>query len=55
VIVTPHERRSESTDAARFNVRTRVHEYGGTPYALSRGADLLSNFSDQAPLRATTG
>src|SRR5882757_6617806 len=30
-----------------FNVRTRVHEYGGTPYALSRGAIYFSNFSDQ--------
>jgi dipeptidyl aminopeptidase/acylaminoacyl peptidase len=30
-----------------FNVRTRVHEYGGTPYTLSRGALYFSNFSDQ--------
>ena len=30
-----------------FNVRTRVHEYGGTPYALSRDAVYFSNFSDQ--------
>jgi dipeptidyl aminopeptidase/acylaminoacyl peptidase len=30
-----------------FNVRTRVHEYGGTPYTLSRGAIYFSNFSDQ--------
>jgi dipeptidyl aminopeptidase/acylaminoacyl peptidase len=30
-----------------FNVRTRVHEYGGTPYAMSRGRAYFSNFSDQ--------
>jgi dipeptidyl aminopeptidase/acylaminoacyl peptidase len=30
-----------------FNVRTRVHEYGGTPYALSRGTAYFSNFVDQ--------
>jgi len=30
-----------------FNVRTRVHEYGGAAYALSRGAIYFSNFSDQ--------
>jgi len=41
------ERRGERTDAAGFNVRTRVHEYGGTPYTLSRGALYFSNFSDQ--------
>jgi dipeptidyl aminopeptidase/acylaminoacyl peptidase len=30
-----------------FNVRTRVHEYGGLPYALARDAVYFSNFSDQ--------
>jgi len=30
-----------------FNARTRVHEYGGVPYALSRDAIYFSNFSDQ--------
>ena len=30
-----------------FNVRTRVHEYGGTPYALARDAVYFSNFTDQ--------
>jgi dipeptidyl aminopeptidase/acylaminoacyl peptidase len=32
---------------AGFNVRTRVHEYGGTPYALGRNAIYFSNFADQ--------
>lgn len=30
-----------------FNARTRVHEYGGIPYVLSRGAIYFSNFADQ--------
>jgi len=30
-----------------FNARTRVHEYGGTPYAVSRGLMYFSNFADQ--------
>ena len=30
-----------------FNVRTRVHEYGGLPYALTRDAVYFSNLTDQ--------
>src|SRR5579862_7477507 len=30
-----------------FNVRTRVHEYGGLPYTLARDAVYFSNFTDQ--------
>jgi dipeptidyl aminopeptidase/acylaminoacyl peptidase len=30
-----------------FNVRTRVHEYGGTPFAVGRAAIYFSNFADQ--------
>ena len=30
-----------------FNARTRVHEYGGTPYAIGRDALYFSNFADQ--------
>jgi dipeptidyl aminopeptidase/acylaminoacyl peptidase len=30
-----------------FNARTRVHEYGGTPYVMSRGMLYFSNFTDQ--------
>lgn len=30
-----------------FNVRTRVHEYGGGAYAADRGTVFFSNFSDQ--------
>jgi dipeptidyl aminopeptidase/acylaminoacyl peptidase len=32
---------------APFNVRTRVHEYGGASYAISEGKIFFSNFADQ--------
>ncbi len=32
---------------ATFNVRTRVHEYGGAPYVVHQGAIYASNFADQ--------
>lgn len=32
---------------AGFNVRSRVHEYGGAPYTVDRGAIFFSNFRDQ--------
>jgi dipeptidyl aminopeptidase/acylaminoacyl peptidase len=30
-----------------FNVRSRVHEYGGGPYVVHRGSVFFSNYSDQ--------
>ncbi len=30
-----------------FNARTRVHEYGGAPFAVAEGTIYFSNFSDQ--------
>jgi dipeptidyl aminopeptidase/acylaminoacyl peptidase len=30
-----------------FNVRTRIHEYGGTPYFMSHGTVYFCNFADQ--------
>jgi dipeptidyl aminopeptidase/acylaminoacyl peptidase len=32
---------------ADFNVRTRVHEYGGSAYTVHRGVAYFSNFADQ--------
>ncbi|MBX5460076.1 MAG: S9 family peptidase [Steroidobacteraceae bacterium] len=48
VIVTPgeHGKISELTPNG-FNARTRVHEYGGLPYAVARDAIYFSNFADQ--------
>jgi dipeptidyl aminopeptidase/acylaminoacyl peptidase len=37
---------------AGFNVRTRVHEYGGGAYLLHGGAVFFSNFADQRVYRA---
>lgn len=36
---------------APFNARTRVHEYGGAPYAVVDGVAFYSNFSDQRVYR----
>src|SRR6185312_1476771 len=33
--------------SAPFNVRTRVHEYGGAPYLVTDDAIFFSNFADQ--------
>ena len=39
--------RTVDVTAAPFNVRTRVHEYGGRCYVVDRGELFFSNFSDQ--------
>ncbi len=38
---------------AEFNVRTRVHEYGGGAFAVADGTAYFSNFSDQRIYRAS--
>ena len=35
-----------------FNVRSRVHEYGGAAYTVHRGAIYVSNFADQRLYRS---
>ena len=40
---------------AGFNARTRVHEYGGGDYAVSNGAIVFSNFTDQQLYRQQLG
>src|SRR5690242_21935195 len=38
-----------------FNVRTRVHEYGGAPWTIADGALYFSNFADQRLWRLRAG
>lgn len=38
-----------------FNIRTRVHEYGGAPYLVANGVIFFSNFSDQRLYRQNPG
>lgn len=38
-----------------FNVRSRVHEYGGASYTVDRGTVYFSNFDDQRVYRQTPG
>jgi dipeptidyl aminopeptidase/acylaminoacyl peptidase len=41
--------------ATEFNVRTRVHEYGGAAYTVHKGAIYFSNYSDQRIYRQAPG
>jgi dipeptidyl aminopeptidase/acylaminoacyl peptidase len=45
----------EDVTPAPFNVRTRVHEYGGGAYVVSRGVAYFSNFADQRIYRIEIG
>src|ERR1700722_14242162 len=40
---------------AGFNVRTRVHEYGGASWLMAGGSCIFSNFSDQRLYRQRAG
>ena len=42
-------------DANAFNVRTRVHEYGGGSFAVQDGIVYFSNFADQRLYRQDSG
>src|SRR5258707_15358432 len=42
-------------DARAFNVRTRVHEYGGGAFAVQDGTVYFSNFADQRLYRQDAG
>jgi dipeptidyl aminopeptidase/acylaminoacyl peptidase len=46
--------RQEDVTPSGFNVRTRVHEYGGGAYVVSRGIVYASNFTDQRLYRIDT-
>jgi dipeptidyl aminopeptidase/acylaminoacyl peptidase len=54
VKLTPGGEMADMTPA-NFNVRTRVHEYGGGSFAVSGGAIIFSNFTDQRLYRQTAG
>ena len=45
----------EEATPAGFNVRTRVHEYGGGSYLVHRGTIVFSNFADQRLYRVDRG
>ncbi len=50
VLVTnagPGEAGLRDLTPAGFSTRTRVHEYGGKPFAIGRGVIFFSNFTDQ--------
>jgi hypothetical protein len=49
--VTRDGEKEELTPPA-FNVRTRVHEYGGAAYTVDDGTVIFSNFPRPAPLSA---
>ncbi len=46
---------AEDVTPAGFNVRTRVHEYGGKSYVIADGTVYFSNFADQALYRQAPG
>ncbi len=50
-------RRDGSVDVTPpgFNVRSRVHEYGGAAYTVHKGAIYFTNFSDQRVYRQALG
>ena len=50
-------RRDKPVDVtpAGFNVRTRVHEYGGAAYTVHKGAVYFSNYEDQRVYRQAAG
>lgn len=51
---TPDGKTTDVTPAP-FNVRTRVHEYGGGSYFVADGTVYFSNFADQRLYRQTPG
>jgi dipeptidyl aminopeptidase/acylaminoacyl peptidase len=51
---TPDGKMRDLTPAG-FNVRTRVHEYGGSAYIVDRDVAFFSNFSDQRVHRQAPG
>jgi dipeptidyl aminopeptidase/acylaminoacyl peptidase len=55
VVTTTQNGVVEELTPPGFNVRTRVHEYGGLPYVLTRSGLYFCNFSDQRLYRQLSG
>lgn len=53
VVIVRHTPDGQTHDItpAPFNVRTRVHEYGGAPYTVHNGTVYFTNFTDQLVYR----
>ncbi|MEL7521811.1 MAG: S9 family peptidase, partial [Cyanobacteria bacterium J06553_1] len=53
----PEDDLGSATDItpAPFNVRSRVHEYGGGAYTVHQGTVYFSNFADQRLYRQASG
>ena len=56
-VIVRRDASGDTTDVtpAGFNVRTRVHEYGGGAYCVSNGVVYFSNFADQRLYRQEPG
>jgi len=56
-VVVRRDRHGAITDLtpAPFNVRTRVHEYGGGSYVAAAGSVFFANFADQRVYRLDAG
>ena len=52
VVVRSRRGQVEELTTTDFNVRTRVHEYGGGSFWMHEGTLFFANFSDQRPLPA---
>jgi len=55
VLMTEADGQIQQLTPDGFNVRTRVHEYGGAPFAIADGAVWFSNFKDQLLYRQPLG
>jgi dipeptidyl aminopeptidase/acylaminoacyl peptidase len=53
LVVRSPDAQSKDALPAKYSVRTRVHEYGGAPYAISNHEIFFTNFSDQRLYRAS--
>jgi hypothetical protein len=55
IVRRSHDGRTSDVTPNPYNVRTRVHEYGGGAYKVERGTVYFSNFSDQRLYRQVAG